>query len=118
MNGCSCLHGELDFSNQTIIIFRIPKQPDAIHCSTTFFYCGIVTIAVDANVRSSKSGSVNAVLVDSKHMPFLEQAMHGILQIALQGLKAGRECQTVQSIQPGRGLLFHMRNQFLGYNII
>ena len=77
MNGCSCLHGELDFSNQTIIIFRIPKQPDAIHCSTTFFYCGIVTIAVDANVRSSKSGSVNAVLVDSKHMPFLEQAMHG-----------------------------------------
>ena len=78
MNECSPLCGELDSSDQIIIIFRIPKQTDAIHCSTTFFYCWIVTIAVDANVWSTKSGSVNAVLDDRKHMPFLEQAMHDV----------------------------------------
>ena len=37
-----------------------------------------------------------------------------ILQLALYGLKAGRECQTIQSIRPGRGLLFYVRNQSSG----
>ena len=80
MTGPSCLRVELDFLEQTITLFLIAKGPDAIHCSTTFFYCGFVTIIFHAYKRSTKSGSFCVDYVALGRLPLLslEQAMHGV----------------------------------------